>query len=194
MKKSIASAVVGAALTLASMNASAIMIGTTEVGGFDTFVASGALANSGLGTEVFFINASLMLLPSLTQADIFQAQAGTDVDEFCDDGGRCFVDFGPNTSPAFFMLKFGNSPNYPDHYLYRNDGALGARFGVYSRLQNGLGNTDCGGNQNLRCIQGLSHVTLPAEGGRPPSEVPAPGVLGLLAAGLLGMAARARRS
>jgi hypothetical protein len=34
----------------------------------------------------------------------------------------------------------------------------------------------------------------PVEGDRPPNEVPAPGVLGLLAVGLLGLAARARRS
>ena len=190
MNKLIASSIAGAALSLASMSASAITIGMTDVGGLDSFVASADLADSGLGTEVAFINSSLGL--TLTQDDIFQLQAGTDVDEFCNDDDLCYVDFGANTNYTFFMLKFGADPDYPDHYLYRNDGSAGVRYAVYDRTQNGLGEQSCRTGGGV-CVRGLSHVTVPVEDTRPPNEVPAPGVLGLLAVGLLGLAARARR-
>lgn len=175
MNKLIASSIVGAALSLASLNASAVMIGMTEVGNIDTFVASADLPNSGLGTEVAFINDALDL--DLTQDDIFQLQEGTDVDPVCNDDDVCFVDFGADTNYSFFMLKFGVGNSGADtHYLYRNVSL--SRYGVYD-----LGELPDG-------LRGLSHVTVPVEDIRPPNEVPAPGVLALLGLALTGLAMR----
>ena len=178
IKRSAAAIAVFAAMLGAG--AQAATVNGLDVGGLDTFVAAGDLGNSGLQTEVDFINAELGL--SLTTDDIDQLDAG-DFSEVCE-GTLCYVDFGAGSDFGFFMLKFGASPGYPDHFLFVNDGAGGLQYAVYDRALNGIGEQTCGPHEDQSCVKGLSHSTV---GGGTDREVPVPGTLGLLGLGLAGL-------
>lgn len=148
-------------------------VGSTNVGGLDSFVASINLGSSSEATEARWIADSLGV-PSVEMTKI-EANPWQSTDT----KGVYAWDLG-DFEPVYFYVKLGNtgkgSPStFPDHWLFKNVSDL--NWGVIELAGEGYDNVNIGK---------VSHVGF--------TSVPEPATLALLGFGLIGVGWTARRS
>ena len=174
--------IVAAVLALFSLNASAYLL--EDVGPvLDTLIGSTTLASSGEAVEEAWVEGLLGIDIDYAQIDI----GGEDGDLWqfvTDDGidGTVAFDFSPY-NPEYFVVKVGDGSGTgttDSHFLYDN---LESLMYAYINL------SDFGEGVNLLNIGVISHA-----GSVGDVIVPEPGVIGLLAIGLLGMGVARRRT
>lgn len=168
--KKLAKAVVAAGVVFAATQSGAYTIngGATNVGGLDTLLGvTNSLANSNPTTETNWVNS--ILNPDTT----FNLKTET-VSYQAVDGGGAFA-FALQSDPGYYIIK-----NAKFWALFENVASLD--WAVFSL--NGLpSKINLGGGQFT-----ISHVSEFGKG----TSVPEPSSLGLLAAGVLGLAAARR--
>jgi hypothetical protein len=162
------------ALSSFSINASAYIL--SEVGSYDVVKYQATLSNSG--------NAEKNWVKSIFGADYDYMQLTNSNGsnwESVTDGVAGDYAFDIGFEPTFYLLKLGggNGTGTDDtHYLLENKGVLSKAFINLSFFGEGI---------KLDNISVISHVGAAGSG-----DVPEPGVVGLLAIGLLGMIVRRR--
>ena len=167
------------ALSTFSVNALAIPLAT--VGTQDTLLASDTLKNSGFKTERDWIQDVLGVSIDYTQlsGSVSDGSNWEAVDSGVAGDYAFKFDIGFNT--AYYLLKVGGgngTGTEETHYLYNNLDSLQYAF---------INLSDFGANVKLDNIGVISHGGHTGGGG---TNVPEPGIVGLLAIGLLGMVAR----
>jgi len=142
-------------------------VGTTDVGGLDTYLYKTSLSNSGDVTELDWVK-SVLQDDTLTLDEKYTKMTwqNTNVD------GTIALDL--KGEPAYFMLKLGNSKGIDyDHILFKNNDELS-----WAVVQ--LSTSD----YTIVEVGKISHID---EIGTPPQETPEPGTIMLLGGGLLGL-------
>lgn len=169
----------GLILLIMSVGASATMM-QSEVGSIDMLVPHANnpadLPNSGDATELAWIN-------SILEPDVaYDSKLGSGeyTFELCMDCGdpthEVYAFLFDLTNPEYFMIKVGAKPGDDSHYLFENKDSLS--WGVVDITALGIKN-----------ISKFSHIGE----FNPSTEVPEPGVLGLLGLGLIGLIVAHRR-
>ena len=174
-------------MILAAFSASASSVPITDVGTIDEVIGQTTLTNSGELNEETWIESVLTALNGDVLVDIAYTQLSETISsgeilgnwETVDGGapGDYALDFGLGIEPAYFLIKVGggNGTLVADtHFLYENNASMQWAF---------LNLSDFGPDVTLTNIGVISHV----------GSVPEPGMVGLLAIGLIGMVAAARR-
>jgi len=170
-------------IALFSVNASAYVL--SEVGVHDNLLAAETLRNSGEATEEAWIEDVLGMDIDYTQFG--NVSEGSNWQSVSDGvAGDYAFEFDIGFNPEYYLLKLGGGngtgTDYT-HYLYDNLESLQYAF---------VNLSDFGEDVKLENIGIVSHIgsTGGCEGDC--ETVPEPGMVGLLAIGLLGMVARRR--
>jgi len=180
--KNIMNLVITMALAIFSMNASAVLIADAGPN-YDTLRGAYTLDNSGSLTEEYWIESILGEDIAYNQLDELISE-GSNWEAVTDGvAGDYALDFsGIVVDPAYFLVKVGGGDGTgtdETHFLFEN----------LESLQWGFINLGWFGDAvQLDNIGIISHVGV--TGG---TSVPEPGIVGLLAIGLLGMVAVRRR-
>ena len=174
------------ALTSFSANTSAYLL--ADVGpDYDSLIGQATLSNS--GSEETWVEDTLTALMG-SPVDITYNQLTDAVSDGSNwqsviggVSGDYAFDFGEGTDPDYFLVKVGggNGTNTVDtHFLYDNEDSM--RYAFVNLI-------DFGPDVSLTNIDVISHAGT-IDGG----NVPEPGIISLLAIGLIGMGAVRRRT
>lgn len=167
---------------LVVFSANSLAVSLFSVGGYDTLLGSGTLTKSGSATEEAWIESVLGFdivytqLPSSGASELESVTGGV--------AGDFAFDFDAGIDPAYFLVKVGNgggTGTVDSHFLFDNEASL---LWVFINI------VDFGSNVKLTNFGVISHVGITGSD----TTVPEPGVVGLLAIGLLGMVAARRRT
>lgn len=186
MKKTIMALFLGGLLAAGS-SASAYSIGTTDVGGRDTFRAAGKV-NSGEPSETLWVNTELGVedIAYVVKYDMDDTHKWQQVylDGVLATGIYAFYLGG---TPDYFLIKTDSSRvngASNDHYLFENaDKPEWAVVNINEDL----------GIESATNIKAVSHVTEFDAPGDDAATVPEPGTMMLLGAGCLGLAIYGKR-
>ena len=173
------------AVAIASFSVSASAYVTSQVGELDNLLAAETLKNSGEATEEAWIE-------SILGTDIDYTQFGSisegDNWQSVTDGisGDYAFDFGIDFLPEHYLLKLGSGNGTGvefSHYLFENLDSLQYAYVNLEMFGEGV---------RLENIGIVSHIGSSGGCEGDCETVPEPGMVGLLAIGLLGMVARRR--
>lgn len=183
--KNIALPIIFAGTAMFSTAANALLI--TDAGGFDKFLGSATLSNSGQSEEEAWV-ASILGVANSDVSMTYKDEAGVSIwTEFSDSNGDdYYYDFGVGADPEYYLLKLGNGGKNIDHshYLFKNEGSL--QYAAVSFLEAGV-------NFSLKGIgiDRISHTSIFNGGTTVVSE---PATFGLLALGITGLVGARRRA
>jgi len=153
--------------------ASAIMVGSTDVGAVDDFLYSTALANSGDQNEIDWVN--LMLGTAYTTSDLTKLNTPTQAAWVATNTTNVYaMDF--QTTPEYFYIKTAPSTLSMTHFLYKN--LADYNWGVIDLQEAGV---------QIQNVGKLSHF------GEIGTAVPEPTTMLLLGLGLVGLAGVGRK-
>jgi hypothetical protein len=182
------------AMALASFSFNASAYALADVGTQDTLLAADTLGSSGSATEAAWVE------DTLRDLGLLGASESIDYTQFSDtssEGANWEAVVGGASGDYAFEFDIGFNPEY---YLLKVGGGRGAGADATHHLYTNLESlqyayvnlSDFGEGVSLTNIGIISHVG--ASGGCEGDceSVPEPGMLGLLAIGLLGMVARRR--
>jgi hypothetical protein len=167
-------------MVLGAFSGSALAYPITDVGIKDDLLAAESLKNSGEATEEKWIEDVLGFdidyaqLGSISDSSYWESVVGGELGDYA-------FQFDDGFNPEYFLIKLGGGKGAgadDTHYLYDNLASMEYAF---------INLSDFGEGVTLTNFGIISHAG--TSGG---TSVPEPGVIGLLAIGLLGVVARRR--